>query len=246
MPSLEISLERELIDRFADIVVAGFVLEGLDRVRFDPDELTARAAGARDELTMKGIGLDTLTSDPRIAAWRRAYAEMGLKPSTYRSSPEQLARRLLRHGAITTPIPAVDLYCAVSARHLTALGGYDVDRLAGREVLLRRASPGGDSFDPLGGRKEDFPLKESVAVYAVGNQVICYAFNHRDSEKTCLTNVTRVAAFLGEAVSREQRSPLLDALRELREAFEERGARAGAVGVMDKLGPRVSLSLREE
>jgi hypothetical protein len=57
---------------------------------------------------------DNLGDDPGIAGWREAFRLQGLKPSRYRTSPEALARRVLRGDRIQTTLPVVNAYNAVS------------------------------------------------------------------------------------------------------------------------------------
>jgi len=49
-----------------------------------------------------------------VAAWRRAYAQMGLKPTQYRSAAEALLRRFRREGVLPRVHPLVDLCNALS------------------------------------------------------------------------------------------------------------------------------------
>jgi hypothetical protein len=80
---------------------------------------------------------DNLGDDPGIAGWREAFRLQGLKPSRYRTSPEALARRVLRGDRIQTTLPVVNAYNAVSVRQP------GMDPQAHRQVhtpLLRQAN----------------------------------------------------------------------------------------------------------
>lgn len=203
----------------------------------------SRWESARSQLLEQGLTIENLTSDPRVAAWRDAFRRSGLKPSTYRSSPEQLARRLLRGENISTPLPIVNAYCAVSAANLASLGGYDLNRLPTMEVTLRYARPEQDSFQPLGGRVENMPLIPTVAVYACGTDIICWSFNHRDSLRTCLEPHTQRALFLCEAVDQAQYHSVANALEELRRTLSAAGARVGGLASADNCSQRTELTL---
>jgi len=234
---LTFSLSPTLLDRFPDCRAGGFLVHGLQtaaaRLAEEPEPLSAAA------LEAAGITQQNLADEPRIQAWRRAIARCGLKPSTYKSSPEQLAGRLLRGKGISTPLPVVNAYCAVSVRHLAPLGGYDLRRLPGPVITLRLARPGEDLFQPLGGRPEDMPLTGDVAVYACGSEVICWAFNHRDSARTCLEAGTDEAVFFSEAAAPEQHAGLEAALRDLADLLARNGARVGEIQLTDSAEPVV-------
>jgi DNA/RNA-binding domain of Phe-tRNA-synthetase-like protein len=223
MAALDLLLDAALLARFPSCRVGGFLVRKLGAAagRLAGMDLD----GARAALEAAGITAEGLSAEPRIREWRRAFSECGLKPSAFKSSPEQLASRLLKGKGISTPLPVVNAYCAVSVRHLAPMGAYDLARLPEPSVILRTARNGEDVFQPLGGRPEDMPLSERVAVYASGSEVICWAFNHRDSARTCLQEETD------------------EALPELRALLASCGAQAGEIRFVDPAAPHAVLSL---
>ncbi|MGH9224626.1 MAG: phenylalanine--tRNA ligase beta subunit-related protein [Acidimicrobiales bacterium] len=182
---------------------------------------------ALQELVARDVSVDTLVSVGEISDWRAAIAACGLKPSTYKSSPEQLARRLFKSGPLHTPLPLVDVYCDVATRWLAPLGAYDVTSLPSGAIELRLARPDGDVFHPLGAKDGEMPLTPQVAVYADGPTVICWAYNCRDSRGTCLQPGTDVGLFIGEAVTERQQQPLREALSDLAGRLSGAGASVG-------------------
>jgi DNA/RNA-binding domain of Phe-tRNA-synthetase-like protein len=193
-------------------------------------------------LVSQDVTIELVADHPLVKAWREAIAACGLKPSTYKSSPEQLARRTLKSGPVRTGLALVDLYCEVATRHLAPLGGYDVDRLPPADPIeLRLARPETDVFVPLGGG--DMPMTPAVAVYAAGSTVLCWAYNCRDSRETCLTEDTDTGLFLGEAVTARQQEALQTALDDLRARLVGAGASAGAIGYADAERPQAHLSI---
>jgi len=231
---IRIEIDRELLQRFPLCRVGAFLASGLrpvaEKVRLEPVDALAA------ELTAQGISIEQLSEEPRIREWRKAYQQMGLKPSTFRSSAEQLARRLLRGSWISTPLPLVNLYSAVSVKHLAPLGGFDAERLPGATIALRFAREG-DVFHPLGGRPEDMTLGPNVAAYAADREVLTWAINHRDSAKTCLLPETDLALFMGEAVAENHFGPLKAALAELRESLHSAGAAVGEIVYVGSSAP---------
>jgi DNA/RNA-binding domain of Phe-tRNA-synthetase-like protein len=84
--------------------------------------------------------------------------------------------------------------CAAS-RSLFAfapVGAYDVKKLPTDEVVLRRCRPEIDGYQPLGATQDGFPLLPGLMVYAAGNNVLCWGFNHRDSQLTALDGASEV------------------------------------------------------
>jgi DNA/RNA-binding domain of Phe-tRNA-synthetase-like protein len=224
MPSL--SIAGPIAERHPDVLVGGLLASNLRAA-------AATAAGqpfpedTAIALVSQDVTIELVADHPLIKDWRTAIAACGLKPSTYKSSPEQLARRTLKSGPVRTGLALVDLYCEVATRHLAPLGGYDVARLPADRIDLRLADPTSDTFAPLGGG--DMPVGDKVAVYAAGSTVICWAYNCRDSRDTCLTEETDVGLFLGEAVTARQHDALRRALDDLAGRLAGAGAEVGAI-----------------
>ncbi|MBA2674976.1 phenylalanine--tRNA ligase beta subunit-related protein [Ramlibacter sp.] len=186
---------------------AGAALAGLAALRLDASIAHLRQAVPTNE---------ALVALPVIAQWREAYKAMGVKASAYRCSVEALARRAIAGKPLHTGVAAVDLYNAASLRHMACLGAYDMRRLADAPLELRFCRPETDRFSPLGGKAQDMPLRPGLVVYAQQDEVLCWALNHRDSEKTGLRPDSTDIVFMAEAVTPEQAEcarQALDALR---------------------------------
>ncbi len=194
MPRISVGIAGAITDRQPGVLVGGFVASNLRaaaaKAATQPFPVDTAIA-----LVSQDVTIELVADHPLVKDWRTAIAACGLKPSTYKSSPEQLARRTLKSGPVRTGLALVDLYCEIATRNLAPLGGYDVSRLPSDRIDLRLADPASDSFSPLG--SGDMPLTDKVAVYGAGTTVICWAYNCRDSRDTCLTEATDVGLFLG-------------------------------------------------
>lgn len=228
--AIRIEIDPAVLERFPACRVGGFLARGLAaaarRVTLEAAETLAAP------LTVQGVTVEGISEEPRIREWRKAYQQSGVKPSTYKSSAEQLARRLLKGSWISTPLPLVNLYSAVSVKHLAPMGAYDVARLPRPEVVLRLPREG-DVFHPLGAKPEDMPLKPTVPVYASGSEVTCWAFNHRDSAVTSLHADTDLGIFMAEAVAEIQYPSLEAAFEELARDLRDAGAAVGGTLYVD-------------
>lgn len=240
--ALEVVIDPEVLERFPETQVTAFSAAGLGRAR---QRLAASSealvAEARAALERAFPSADAVVDDQRITGWRRAMRMCGLKAASVRSSAEQLARRLLRADGVTADDPLVQAYCAISAKHLAPIGVYDVERLPSPQVTLRTARPG-DTFEPLGGKAKDMPLDPGVVVYGAGREVLCWAFNHRDSARTALQPETERALFNAEAVFAAQVPAMWAAMRELRELLAAHGAVVGELASATAAAPRAIVS----
>lgn len=215
-----LDISAALRAQFAGIRCAGFRAAGLRAL--DLHEAIPDAATVAAGLAAKGLHAETVTLDPRIAAWRSAIQVCGLKAAKVRGSAEQLVRRFSRGDNIGGP-PLVQVYCAASATAVAPLGGYDVARLPTSRIELRFAESG-DMFDPLGGDASAMPLAPTIPIYAAGTAVICWMFNVRDARTSALTAETDEALFVSEALTPLQCDASAEALRILASTLREAGA----------------------
>lgn len=175
------------------------VVDGLDPATFSKDstmvdELIAAAeAHARDLLV--GSPVDQL---PHIASWREAYRGFGAKPQRTRNSLEALTRRaekgLPRVNALT------DIYNAISVLHQIPLGGEDYAHYVGPARLVR--ATGEEPFDTTANGESVIEHPEpGEVVWRDESGVTCRRWNWRQGRRTGLTNTTRTALFILDALT---------------------------------------------
>lgn len=85
---------------------------------------------------------------PSIAAWRRAFARFGAKPTQHRNAAEALLRRLGKHGDIPTVNTLVDIGNLVSIRYAMPVAVFDRATIAGSTTV--RFATGAELFTDLG------------------------------------------------------------------------------------------------
>ncbi|HEV2579911.1 MAG TPA: phenylalanine--tRNA ligase beta subunit-related protein, partial [Ktedonobacteraceae bacterium] len=132
---------------------------------------------------------------PHIAAWRQAYESFGAKPKKILCSVEALLSRTLKGNDLPTINYIVDLYNAISIRHVLPVGGEDLDRLESDLVLT--FATGSEPFDSVenGEAVIAHPAPGEV-VFADSAGVTCRCWNWRQCRRTQLTLDTRNAYFV--------------------------------------------------
>ena len=120
----------------AAIVVAEGVPNG-------PSDAAGDALLREAEEALKARGLERAADDPHVAAWRAAFSAFGAKPSKFNCSAEALAGRVLKGGELPRINRLVDVYNAISVRHMVPVGGEDADRLEGSPRLVIADGRGG-------------------------------------------------------------------------------------------------------
>jgi len=162
----------------------------------------------------KRLKTETESQMPEIIAWRKAYSQMGLKPTKYRSAAEALLRRFRREDELPRLHPLVDYCNALSLAFAIPVAAFDLDRVA--EYIEVRHAKGTEQHLAFSGEIE-FPSAEEV--------ILCDALDHahgrrwtfRQSRRSIVTSRTKKVLVLSEAMhaSAEVDVPeLLDRLAE--------------------------------
>lgn len=158
---------------------------------------------------------------PHIASWRDAYRAFGAKPQRTRNSLEALTRRaessLPRVNALT------DIYNAVSVLHQIPLGGEDFHRYNGSASLIR--ATGDEPFDTTADGETVVKHPEpGEVVWCDETGVTCRRWNWRQGPRTALTDDTRTAFFILDALAPVSDADLHAAADALVDALSQLGA----------------------
>ena len=89
---------------------------------------------------------------PEIQAWRRAFAQLGLKPTQYRCASESLLRRFRKEGSLPALHPLVDLCNAISLAFAIPVAVLDAAQISG--PLEVRYATGEESYLTFAGDVE--------------------------------------------------------------------------------------------
>ena len=148
------------------------------------------------------------------------FSRFGAKPKRYPCSAEALAARVLKGGELPRINALVDLYNAVSVRHLIPVGGEDLDRLEGP---LRLTIADGDERVRRAGGATPNP---GEVVWRDDAGVTCRRWNWRQGTRTRLTEGSTRAFFVFDRLAALPREALDRATAELEAGVG--GALAGA------------------
>ena len=155
--------------------------------RLEPFERRAEArlaAGAESEL-------------PEVQAWRRAYSQMGMKPTQYRSAAEALLRRFRREGTLPRLHPLVDLCNAVSLAFALPVAVFDLDGVDG--FLEVRRADGDEEYLAFKGEAEHPELNEVIFADAA-RQVHARRWTFRQGRRSTVSAGTRRALIISEGL----------------------------------------------
>ena len=210
---MKVTVDQAFWDLFPTARITVMSLYGIDNTvdeAKDPyfkellDKGTKRAWEFIDE--------ENYTQSEFVQEWRQAFSKFKTKKGA-RSSIEALLKRVYQGREFYPINPLVDLYNSVSMAYALPCGGEDMDKLVGGLSLGQ--AKGGEPFFPLGA-DEDAPALEGEIIYYDQEGAVCRCLNWREAQRTMLTEETRQAILVMEAVTEEQAERAKEAMDELK------------------------------
>ncbi|HXA95471.1 MAG TPA: phenylalanine--tRNA ligase beta subunit-related protein [Candidatus Dormibacteraeota bacterium] len=132
-----------------------------------------------------------------VSAWRRAYAQMGLKPTQYRSAAEALLRRFRREGDLPRVHPLVDLGNALSLAFALPVAVFDLAAVDG-SLEVRRAE-GGEEHVGFNGEIERAEPGEVIFADAA-KHAHARRWTFRQSRRSTVSAATRDVLIVAEGL----------------------------------------------
>jgi DNA/RNA-binding domain of Phe-tRNA-synthetase-like protein len=169
---------------FAEGITAG-VSAGSRAATFTAVARSRLAKGAEGEL-------------PEIQAWRRAFSQMGLKPTQYRCASESLLRRLRKEGSLPQLHPLVDVCNAVSAAFAIPVAVFDVSKITSDLEVVRYAA-GDEDYLTFSGEVEH-PTAHEVIFADQARRVHARRWTNRQSGLSAVQTSTSAVLIVAEAM----------------------------------------------
>jgi lysyl-tRNA synthetase class 2 len=154
-----------------------------------------------------------LSKLPYIESWREAYKKFGAKPKDHLSSVENLCKRVLKGEDLRSINTMVDLYNSVSIKYILPAGGEDLDKIEGN-VLLTYATENEQPVKLLGEKEERAPQAGEV-IYKDNKSAIVRRWNWKEAERTKLSENTKNAILVLEALQPVSKEMIEHAINEL-------------------------------
>lgn len=161
---------------------------------------------------------EKINQHPQILAWREAHKKFGNDPRRYAPSVWAIAKRVVKGGELPAINNLVDLYNYICLRYVVPVGGEDLDKCSG-DIVLTYAD-GDENFREIGAIENNPPEKGEI-VYKDNDGVLCRKFNWREADRTKLTEETKNAVIVIEALSPIERGVLEKAIIEFRDLVQK-------------------------
>lgn len=232
---LKFSIDERVVINFPKTAI-GYVVAAFNN-KGDSSLVEAMKQTLSISLQQSGIVDEkSLNANSEISSWQNAFKSFGVKPKSHRSSVEALVRRVIKGQNIWKISKIVDAYNVQSVESLFPMGGYDLDKIQG-DITLRYGKAG-EAFLPLG-QTEVVPVTPQQVVYTYGHpdsddeKVICWLWNYKDSESTCISSDTKKAIFFIDSITPAGAQRLDKAIEQFTRKLELLGAVCLLAGVVD-------------
>ncbi len=209
---MNLKINPQIFEKFPNLILGVLVLRNLDNTGHDPKiEKLLRSA----ESEVRAIpNIEPVNSYSKIESWREAHRVFGSSPKKAAPSVQSIVRRVVKGGQLPTINKLVDLYNYISVKYVLPAGGEDLDKCEG-DIELTFAD-GTENFIELGSTEERLPESGEI-IYKDSVGAICRKWNWREAERTKLTDGTKNALLVLEALPPLSREELKKALKELQE-----------------------------
>jgi DNA/RNA-binding domain of Phe-tRNA-synthetase-like protein len=154
---------------------------------------------------------------PEIQAWRRAFAQMGLKPTQYRCASESLLRRFRKEGSLPALHPLVDLCNAISLAFAIPVAVLDAAQITG--PLEVRYATGDETYLTFAGDIEH-PAPAEVIFADRAGQAHARRWTNRQSGRSAVRDSTTSALIVAEALHDQAPADIPDLLKTLAAELE--------------------------
>ena len=186
---------EEVFERFPDFVCGVVVCSNVEN-KGEDQTLTKLMREVETDIRSHFV-LESLSQNPYFLSWRKAYSAFRTDPTKFKCSSEALVRRVLKGDSIRHINKLVDAYNYISLKCRTPVGGEDLAAI--KETICLRFADGDEHFVALGGVDEEHVEKGEV-IYATGKEVLCRKWNWRESDRTKLTENTKNAILVIDAL----------------------------------------------
>lgn len=230
---MKLTIDRRICEKFPGVMVGAVAVKGMDNSGVAEDVLTQlRGQEARVRAAYE---TETLSHQPKIDIWRKAYSAFGGKPKENRSSVENLYRMVLKGAELRHINKLVDIYNLISLKHMLPAGGEDTDKMRDN-ITLTFAGP---SEEPvlLLGEREVRPPHEGEVIYKDAISTICRRWNWREADRTKLTEETKNCILVLEGLPPVSKDELESALKEMAGLAQKYCGASVTTAILDKNRP---------
>ncbi len=206
----DLTIDKKIFETFPDFIAGVLSVTDADN-RGDIKDV-GLFSGIEARVKERFPDTESIGKDPLIDAWRRAYRKFGVDPHRYRCSSEALVRQVVKGNSIWGINKLVDIYNLISLKYMFPVGGEDSDKIEGKVRLA--FAEGSEQFVRLGGNENEPPAPGEV-VYQDDEGILCRMWNWREGDRTKLTENTKNAVIVIDALAPADEPLIRHTLKEM-------------------------------
>ncbi|MCK5476720.1 MAG: hypothetical protein KAI55_02265 [Candidatus Aenigmarchaeota archaeon] len=210
---MKFKIDSKIFEKFPDLNIGIMIVKGMDN-KGTNEEIINQIKDKEKEI-ISNFDTETLSQNPKIEVWRKAYSLFGAKPKKYKCSVENLYRMILKEIELHHINKIVDIYNYISIKNIIPVGGDDIDKINGNITL--KFAQGNEPFVELNSEETKNP-KEGEVVYVDDKEVLCRRWNWRECDKSKMTEETKNVSLVVEGLpptTKEELQKILDEMSEL-------------------------------
>ena len=235
---MKVIVDENFWEIFPDAQISVLSVKGLNnQVDESKDPYFQDLLNKASQKALSFIPDEAFTQNQVIQEWREAFSRFKTKKGA-RSSIEALLKRVSQGREFRPINPLVDLYNSISLSYALPCGGEDLAAIQG-DLHLGKAK-GGEAFFPLGA-EEDAPALPEEIIYYDEAGAVCRSLNWREAQRTMLTEETRDAVLVIEAIHPNQKERALEAIEALSQLIQDYFGVTGQITHLTAQDPSVNL-----
>lgn len=228
--------DQSFWELFPDAKLGVLLLRNYDNQEDSPQEVKQLLADSHD-IAKQYLTEESFSDNEIIQVYRQAYQRFKTKKGA-RSSIEALLKRVENGQVLSSINPLVDIYNAASLRFGLPVGAEDSDCFVGD--LRLTLTEGGDEFYLIGDSKNS-PTLPNELCYKDDAGAVCRCLNWRDGERTMITDRTKNAFLIIEALDSKTQARLQDALKFIEDKAKRYLKAETALYTLDQASPSITL-----
>ena len=233
---MKFKISNEIFEKFSNLVIGAVVARNINNK--GTDEEVINLIKNEEKRIRTNFNTETLSQNPKIEDWRKAYSLFGAKPKKYKSSVENLYRMILNEIELRHINRIVDIYNYTLIKHMVPVGGDDIDKVEG-DITLKFAT-GNEKFIELNSQEIKSP-KLGEIVYVDNTEVLCRRWNWRECDKTKMTEETKNVCLVVEGLSSITKEEIAKKINELAELIRKSCGGEIKTFILDKNNPEIEI-----
>lgn len=214
---MKFKIDPKIFEKFPGLNIGVVIVRGADNAGEDAE--ISEMLREQEKRIKNSYESETLSQEPKINCWRKTYSSFGVKPKEAKSSVENLYKMVTRGIEIRKINKLVDIYNLICLKFMVPVGGEDLDKMVG-DLELAIAGADEKAAKILGSDQDEKP-SEGEVFYKDDESVVCRRWNWREADRTKLTEQTKNAVLVIDAVEPVTRNEVEQATKNLAELVKK-------------------------